>query len=134
MGLPKKKLELVPTAEAEDIKKIFLTWLGNFPSPHTRRAYKTDFFKFFNFISTRHREIKSFAEITPLVVSDYRDFLITQKKANKTINRKLATISSFLTALVAEQKLKSNPVVCRRPPSETVKVKTWLNKNEAEKV
>lgn len=134
MGLPKKKLELVQSAEAEDIKKIFLTWLANFPSQHTRRAYKNDFFKFFDFLKARHPEVKNFGEITPLVVSSYRDFLISQKKANKTVNRKLATISSFLTALVAEQKIKTNPVVCRRPPSETIRIKTWLNKVEAERV
>lgn len=134
MGLPKKKLEVVQAPEAEDIKKIFATWLLNFPSPHTRRAYKNDFFRFFEFLTARHPEIKNFGEITPLVVSSYRDFLVSQKKANKTTNRKLATISSFLTALVAEQKIKSNPVVCRRPPSETIRVKTWLNKTEAEKV
>lgn len=134
MGLPKKKLEIVPAHEAEDITEIFYTWLNNFQSEHTKRAYKTDFFKFFNFINTNHPEIKNFAEITPLVVSSYRDFLLSQKKANKTINRKLATISSFLTALVAEQKIKVNPVVCRRPPSETIRLKTWLNKPEAEKV
>jgi site-specific recombinase XerD len=134
MGLPKEKLELIQSSEAEDITEIFATWLTNFPSQHTRRAYKTDFFKFFNFVSSQNPKIKNFGEITPFIVSAYRDFLISQKKANKTINRKLATISSFLTALVAEQKIRSNPVVCRRPPSETIRVKTWLNNPEAERV
>lgn len=69
------------------------------------------------------------------MVIAYRDFLMKNDQAPKTIARKLSCISSVFNEMVFAQETKSNPVRgVKRLKAETVKKKTFLDDDELDRL
>lgn len=109
-----KNSNLIPLQRANPLIKkgydtIIADWLGRFSSIHTVRVYRHCITEFLRLISKCDDSLTQEAEIDLLtqfllldeksayeLVSHYQGFLIEQKLAPTTINRKLASIKSFV--------------------------------------
>lgn len=78
------------------VSEIFERWVERRSSPHTRRAYRQDVMAF-----VRHLSIawpKNAAALFTVKVADvqgWRDQMLAQKAAPKTVNRRVASVSGF---------------------------------------
>jgi integrase/recombinase XerD len=90
------------------VASMFETWVWRSPSPHTRRAYREDVMAFVKFQAIAWPE--QAARLLTVPVSDvvaFRDQL-GARKAPKTINRRISSLSSFykyLASAAAELRL-----------------------------
>lgn len=76
--------------------EIFERWVARRESPHTQRAYRQDVMAFCKFAAIRWPEDSSRLFATTVVeVQDFRDQMIKDGKAPKTVNRRVASLSSF---------------------------------------
>lgn len=98
------------------VNEIFEAWVKRRPSAHTQRAYRQDLEAF-----VRHLDLdwpRQSVELLSVSVSDvriWRDGLVAQGTAPKTINRRISSVSSFykyLQAVAAEMRL---PIVVPNP-------------------
>jgi integrase/recombinase XerC len=91
------------------IAEIFESWVTRRQSPHTQRAYREDFMTFVKFAGIQWPD-DSWKVMTVSIkdVQTFRDQLISEDKAPKTLNRRISSISSFykyLGAAAAEMRL-----------------------------
>lgn len=78
------------------VAEIFERWVARRESPHTRRAYRRDVMAFCEFAAIRWPDDALQILTTSVVeVQDFRDRMIADGKAPKTINRRIASLSSF---------------------------------------
>jgi site-specific recombinase XerD len=96
---------------------LYRSWLNRCPSRHTRRAYDQDIMAFVRgFLGLSWPEkAHELLRVSVHQVQDYRDWLTGQGAAPKTINRRLASLSSFykyLAAAAAELRL---PIIVPNP-------------------
>jgi site-specific recombinase XerD len=99
------------------VAALYETWLGRRTSPHTRRAYDQDVM---NFVSGYlglewPGQASELLRVSVQTVQAYRDWLKARPAAPKTINRRIASLSSFykfLGAAAAELRL---PIVVPNP-------------------
>lgn len=87
-------------AQIEDfyrsVAAIFERWVARRESAHTRRAYRQDVMAFCEFAGIRWPDDATRLLATSVVeVQDFRDRMIVNGKAPKTINRRIASLSSF---------------------------------------
>ena len=113
----------------------------NFTSIHTRKNYLIDINQFLNWIHLNF-EINNYSDIKKNHIIKYRNYLsgenndvdIKSKKISytpKTINRKLASLSSYFKYLIEEDHCKENPVLSVKRPRPDVKSPTHaLNKDQ----
>ena len=91
------------------IAEIFEAWVTRRQSPHTQRAYREDFMTFVKFIGIRWPdEAWKIVAVSIKDVQAFRDQLIAEDKAPKTLNRRISSVSSFykyLGAAAAEMRL-----------------------------
>src|SRR5436309_10247894 len=91
------------------IAEIFEAWVTRRQSPHTQRAYREDFMTFVKFIGIRWPdEAWKIVTVSIKDVQAFRDQLIAEDKAPKTLNRRISSVSSFykyLGAAAAEMRL-----------------------------
>lgn len=102
----------------------------NFPSEHTRIAYRTDLKQFFQFILSEFGALESVANLIRPHVIAYRNFLQTtggrRRKpcCPKTVIRKLAAVSSYCDFLVEKGLLAGNPTDSVMRPADQVITQT----------
>src|SRR5688572_23127912 len=86
--------------KAEDfyfsVAQIFEAWVSRRKSRHTQRAYREDVMSFINFIGIAWEQ-RSFdlLKVTIKDVQAFRDDMQERNLAPKTINRRIASLSSF---------------------------------------
>ena len=78
------------------VAEIFERWVTRSASPHTQRAYRRDVQTFVEFMDWVWPD-KAWRFLTATIgdVSSWRELMIEQDRAPKTINRRLASVSSF---------------------------------------
>jgi len=91
---------------------MFERWVARRPSPHTQRAYRRDVLSFVDFLGidwpadAYRLLLASVAD-----VHDWRDSMMADAKAPKTLNRRISSLSSFykyLAGSAAELRLPVN--------------------------
>jgi site-specific recombinase XerD len=88
---------------------LFESWVTRRQSPHTQRAYREDIMSFVKFMGMAWPE-QATALLSGSIkdVQSFRDFLLSQNAAPKTLNRRISSLSSFykyLAAAAAELRL-----------------------------
>jgi integrase/recombinase XerC len=104
----------------EELQSVVATFLANFMSHETQKAYVSDWREFFAFLNARGIAVSSPNDVTESHVIAYRDYL-REKFSPTTITRKLSALSSLFSRLKDEQLVKKNPVQGLRRPKAIVK-------------
>lgn len=98
------------------VSAIFELWVNRRESPHTRRAYRDDVMAFVRFMGWRWPEdATALLGVSISQVLDFRQSLLDQDAAPKTINRRISSLSSFFKFLggaAAELRL---PIIVPNP-------------------
>src|ERR1700732_2099664 len=78
------------------IASIFESWVSRRQSPHTQRAYREDVMTFVKFLElTWPEQATALLSVSVKDVVAFRDQLIAQNAAPKTLNRRISSLSSF---------------------------------------
>ncbi|MFO0890965.1 MAG: tyrosine-type recombinase/integrase [Isosphaeraceae bacterium] len=80
----------------QSVAQIFERWVTRRSSEHTQRAYRQDVLSFVEFLELRWPEDST--RLFTVSVADvlaFRDLMLEELKAPKTINRRIASLSSF---------------------------------------
>lgn len=104
--------------------KLEYEFFNNFESPHTRRFYRLDIGQFFQFIGEHFPEVKNYHEVERVHVVAYRNYMHDRESAPKTINRKIASVSSFYDFLVEKSIAPFNPCHSIKRPKHQVQKPT----------
>ena len=93
---------LTPAVEAQvgsfygSVAEIFERWVTRRASTHTQRAYRQDVMDFVQFLGLRWPdESTRLFTVSVADVLAFRDVMLAESKAPKTINRRVASLSSF---------------------------------------
>src|SRR5277367_1431898 len=94
------------------VAELFERWVARRPSPHTQRAYRCDVLSFVDFLGIGWPE-DAFRLLLASVadVHGWRDSMMAETKAPKTLNRRISSLSSFykyLAGAAAELRLPIN--------------------------
>lgn len=100
--------------------KLAEEFFNNFQSEHTRKSYKKDVEQFFEYLKLHHPDVRDFTDVERLQIVSYRNFLTDGDKAPKTINRKLAAVSSLFDFLVEKNVVLYNPCQSIKRPRHQV--------------
>ena len=103
MGLPPVLLgRATPAVERQvgsfyaSVAEVFERWVARRDSKHTRRAYRRDVMAFVEFMGLRWPDDATrLFTVSVADVQHFRDRMIAAAKAPKTINRRIASLSSF---------------------------------------
>ena len=91
------------------VASIFEAWVTRRQSPHTQRAYREDVMAFVKFMGIAWPDqATALLSVSIKDVLAFRDFLLSQNAAPKTLNRRISSLSSFykyLAAAAAELRL-----------------------------
>jgi len=94
------------------IPQIFEAWVHRRKSKHTQRAYREDVMSFVKFVGIQWPEESiNLLQVTIEDVQLFRDDLLARDAAPKTMNRRIASLSSFykyLAAAAVEMRLPIN--------------------------
>lgn len=101
--------------------KLEYEFFHNFQSPHTRKSYRIDLLQLFEFLSDNFFSVKSYAQIERVHIVAFRNWLNDNEMAPKTINRKLASASSFFDFLIEKGLIQYNPCSSIKRPRQEVK-------------
>jgi site-specific recombinase XerD len=100
------------------IERLFESWVNRSQSFHTRRAYRDDVMSFVRFLGLAWpQEAPPLLQVSVLDVQRFREALVELGAANKTLNRRICSLSSFYKYLglsAAELRL---PIVVPNPAS-----------------
>ena len=78
------------------VAEIFERWVTRRSSTHTQRAYRQDVMDFVRFLGLRWPdESTRLFTVSVADVLAFRDWMLAESKAPKTINRRIASLSSF---------------------------------------
>lgn len=93
----------------QSVAEIFEAWIARHRSRHTQRAYREDVMSFVRFLGVKWPQ-NSVAMLSASIkdVQAFRDLMAEDGRAPKTINRRIASLSSFykyLAAAAAELRL-----------------------------
>src|SRR4051812_11367712 len=78
------------------VAEIFDRWVARRESKHTQRAYKGDVLAFVEYLDLRWPEDATALLMTSVIeVYEFRDMMVQRGMAPKTINRRIASLSSF---------------------------------------
>jgi site-specific recombinase XerD len=115
--------------------KLEYEFFHNFESPHTRKSYRIDLNQFFQFLSDNFQTIKSYDQIERVHLVAFRNWLTDNEMAPKSINRKLASASSFFDFLLEKGLVQFNPCSSIKRPRQEVKNSTNdLNDEEIQRL
>jgi site-specific recombinase XerD len=96
----------------EAIARIFESWVNRSESSHTRRAYRDDVIAFVRFLGLAWpEEASALLGVSILDVQRFREALLDLGAANKTLNRRICSLSAFYKYLglsAAELRLPIN--------------------------
>jgi len=91
------------------IAEIYERWVTRRDSPHTQRAYRQDFMSLVEFLGiVWPDQATRLFQVTVADVQAWKDDMLAQEKAPKTINRRVSSVSSFfkyLGGVAAEMRL-----------------------------
>src|SRR5262249_34675947 len=88
----RKKVERFFSSVAE----IFERWVTRRQSPHTQRAYREDIMSFIRFMRWEWpRDADRMLVVSIKDVQEFRDGMSAKDLAPKTLNRRIASLSSF---------------------------------------
>lgn len=104
-------------------EQLLFEFFENFESLHTKKAYERDVFEFLQFLKEQQM-VGDFSQVERFHVLSYKNWLIDNDRAPKTINRKLAGNSSFFAFLVEKNIAPFNPFDCVRRPKQVVRKET----------
>jgi len=110
--------------------KLEYEFFHNFESPHTRRCYRNDISQFFEFLSDQFSDVRDYKQIERVHIVAYRNWLSDNDMAPKTVNRKLASCSSFFDFLVEKTLMDFNPALSIKRPRQDVQTPTNDLKDE----
>src|SRR5437763_16793653 len=100
-------------------------------SPHTIRNYRSDLAGLAAWFTARTAEQFALSTLTPTDLRAYKRWLIAQNLKPNTINRKLATLKSFLHWAVDVRLLRSGHGLRVPPPvREARSGPRWLDRRE----
>ncbi len=78
------------------VAAIFETWVKRRQSRHTRRAYREDIMAFVRFVGIKWPEqCASLLTASIMDVQSFREFMVADGAAPKTLNRRISSLSSF---------------------------------------
>jgi site-specific recombinase XerD len=95
----------------DSVRPIVLRWILNFNSPNTRTSYSRDLFDFFDYFTKRGASSPSnfkINEVEDIHILAYKAFIVP-KYAKRSVNRKIATLSSFFIFAEQERIIDKNP-------------------------
>lgn len=122
MNFIKQSVDLSYKSELVTIPEESL-WLSNFISKDTQKTYKNAVFNFLAF-----GNIESLEQLRAIKQSDilsWRDNLISSNSSNRTVNNRMAALSSLFNHLCEKQIVHTNPVKgLKRPKIDQSIVKT----------
>ncbi len=101
--------------------KLEYEFFHNFESPHTRKSYRIDLLQLFEFLKDNFQEVTSYVQIERVHLVAFRNWLTDNEMAPKTINRKLASASSFFDFLIEKGIIQYNPCSSIKRPRQEVK-------------
>lgn len=123
------------------IPEMLERWITRCQSPHTQRAYRQDLMTFISFLQLHWPEqAPALFTVTVGDVHRYRDRLLAQGAAPKTVNRRIASLSGFfryLREVAAEMRLPiqlANPAdaqFVRRQNADPVEERRHLTASKA---
>lgn len=105
---------------ATELESTLTTFLSNFMSKETQKAYVADWRDFFLYLAGKGQAPKTPDAVTEIQVISYRDHL-RERYSPTTIARKLSALSSLFSRLKDEQLVRKNPVQGLRRPKAIVK-------------
>lgn len=110
--------------------ELLETHLRNFVSKNTQRVYFSTLKKAFGVLKPQ-----SFSDITHLKAISYRDHLISSGLSNLSINREMATLSSFFRHLKNKGVIFDNPFLeIKRLPATTKKTAVFPQEQDIERI
>src|ERR1700722_11561844 len=78
------------------VAAIFKTWVKRRQSRHTRRAYREDVMAFVRFIGIAWpKDCASLLTVSVIDVLAFREAMVAENAAPKTLNRRISSLSSF---------------------------------------
>lgn len=101
-------------------------------SQHTVNSYRSDIGRFVKFIQKQGVSEVIFANITPVMIRAYLNYLKNKGYARHTIARRMASLRSFFRYLCKKEIIKANPVQGIYLPIKDGKTATVLEINEVE--
>jgi site-specific recombinase XerD len=104
--------------------KLEYEFFHNFESPHTRKSYRNDLTQLFEFLGDNFSDIKNYTQIERVHIIAFRNWLSDNNLAPKSINRKLASASSFFDFLIEKGILEYNPCSSIKRPRQSVQSPT----------
>lgn len=108
-------------------------FLYNVKSHHTREAYRRDLQHFAYYIHVNFEDVKSIQDIKIIHLIKYKEDLL-KDYAPKTVNRKLACMSSYFDFLITKSLVTVNPTRgIKRPHSHAVDPTEALTDEEIER-
>jgi site-specific recombinase XerD len=115
--------QATPLVEAQvrkfvfSVAAIYESWLGRRTSPHTRRSYDQDVMNFFREYLRLlwPDDSATLLQIPVQTVQAYRDWLLAQNAAPKTINRRISSLSGFYKYLAASAAELRLPIIVPNP-------------------
>jgi integrase/recombinase XerD len=100
----------------DSIAEIFKAWVGRCESRHTQRAYRADVMAFVAFARIHWpKEAIRLLAVSVKDVQSYRKAMIARDAAPKTINRRIASLSSFYKYLAASSSELRLPIIVPNP-------------------
>ena len=99
------------------VAAIYELWLGRRTSPHTRRSYDQDVMNFARgYLGLRWpADAAKFLQVSVQTVQGYRDRLVANDAAPKTINRRISSLSGFYKFLAASAAELRLPIIVPNP-------------------
>lgn len=100
----------------ESVATIFERWVTRRSSKHTQRAYRQDVMNFVQFMAiTWPEDATLLMTVSVADVLAFRDTMLAANNAPKTINRRIASLSSFYKYLQGAASELRLPVVVPNP-------------------
>jgi len=98
-------------------------WLSNFISKDTQKTYKNAVLNFLQFCNIQ--DIEELRRVGQSNILSWRDNLINSKSSNRTVNNRMAALSSLFNHLCEKQIVSTNPVKgLKRPKVDQATIKT----------
>ena len=113
----------ITTPRGFDRNKLYYGFIHNFSSENTREAYTRDLRKFLTFLEQVFRNLSELKVEHSHAVA-FKDFLIQNGNSQRSVNRTMATLSSFYEYLMDMDLMDKNPFGRVRRFSIPKKVKT----------
>ncbi|BBH52357.1 tyrosine-type recombinase/integrase [Fluviispira sanaruensis] len=99
------------TPLTQNIQDAILHFIMSFHSPHTQKSYLNDLKNFISFTEYLNYKCENLNDISENLLILWHEYLNTQKKlSQKSIRRKLVTISSFFEFNIKRNLITENPM------------------------